>query len=246
MNKSQFGTKLIRILLKAVVVTLIIFIIVLIFQNVLPGFIEILEHGDRKEIMDYIRSFGSVRGAALGFLLQFMQVLSIIVPGAPIQIAMGVVLGTWLGLAVYVSGYNAANVLVFWLSRKLGNRINQIVPVKKNKLATIITKSEWPGFMVFLACLMPLVPNGIVPYIAARTKLNLKHFFISVFFGSFPSLLVLCAVGNRIFEGDYLWAAILISILVLSIILLYVFRAKVISQALRIRSRLFGIKNKEK
>jgi len=55
--------------------------------------------------------------------------------------------------------------------------------------------------------------------------------------------LLLCAVGSRILEGDYLRAAIFGSILVLSIILLYVFRAKVISLALKIRSRLFGIKN---
>jgi len=154
--------------------------------------------------------------------------------------------GTWLGLAICVTGYVSANVLVFWLARKLGNRMDKILPVKQRKFENIITKSEYPGFMVFLACLIPLLPNGIVPYIAARTKLDLKHFFLSVFFGSIPCLLLLCAVGNRILEGDYLWAAIFGSILVLSIILLYVFRTKVISLALRIRSRLFGNKNDEK
>jgi len=213
---------------------------------VLPGFVDILEHGNRWEIMEYIRSFGSVRGVVLGFLLQFMQIISIIFPGAPIQIAMGVVFGTWPGLAICVAGYVSANVLVFWLARRLGNRMDKILPVKQHKVETVITKSEYPGFMVFLACLIPLLPNGIVPYIAARTKLDLKHFFISVFFGSIPCLLLLCAVGHNILEGDYLWAAIFGSILVLSIILLYVFRTKVISLALRIRSCLFGIKNDEK
>lgn len=243
MKRSQLVTKLLRILLTVAPLALIVLIILLILQGVLPGFIDILEHGDRWEIMEYIRSFGSVRGMALGFLLQFMQIISVIFPGAPIQIAMGVVFGTWLGLAICVAGYVAANVLVFWLARRFGNRMDKILPVKQRKIETIIANSEYPGFMVFLACLIPLLPNGIVPYIAARTKLELKHFFISVFFSSIPCLLLLCAVGSRILEGDYLRAAIFGSILVLSIILLYVFRAKVISLALKIRSRLFGIKN---
>lgn len=243
MKRSLLATKLLRILLTVAILSLIILIILLILQSVLPGFIEILEHGDRQEIMEYIRSFGSVRGAVLGFLLQFMQVISVIFPGAPIHIAMGVVFGTWLGLAICVSGSVAANVLVFWLVRRLGNKIDKLFPIKQRKVDNIITISEYPGFMVFLAFLIPLLPNGIIPYIAARTKLNLKQFFISVFFGSIPCLLLLCAVGNRILEGDYLWAAIFGSILILSIILLYVFRAKVISLVLWLRSRLFGIKN---
>lgn len=91
MNRSQLATKLLRILLTAVALTLILLIILLILQSVLPGFIDILEHGDRREIMEYIRSFGSVRGVVLGFLLQFIQILSVIFPGAPIQLSMGVV-----------------------------------------------------------------------------------------------------------------------------------------------------------
>ncbi|NLM45503.1 MAG: VTT domain-containing protein [Firmicutes bacterium] len=246
MKRSQQATNLLRILLTVVPLALIILIILLILQKVLPGFIDILEHGDRLEIIEYLRSLGSVRGVVLGFLLQFIQILSIIFPGAPIQIAMGVVFGTWLGLTICISGYVAANVLVFWLSRKLGNRMDKILPVNQHKVETIVTKSEYPEFMVFLACLVPLLPNGIVPYIAARTKLDLKHYFISVFFGSIPFMLLLCAVGNNILEGDYLWAVILGSIIILSIILLYVFRAKVVSLALGIRSRLFGIKNNDK
>jgi uncharacterized membrane protein YdjX (TVP38/TMEM64 family) len=246
MKRSQLTTKLLRILLTVFPLALIVFLILLILQRVLPSFIDMLEHGNRWEIMEYIRSFGSVRGVVLGFLLQFMQIISVIFPGAPIQIAMGVVFGTWLGLAICVAGYVSANVLVFWLVRRLGNKMDKILPVKQHKVESIITKSEYPGFMVFLACIIPLLPNGIVPYIAARTKLDLKHFFIAVFFGSIPCLLLLCAVGNRILEGDYLWAAIFGTILGLSITLLFVFRAKVISLALRIRSRLFGIKNDEK
>lgn len=245
MKRSQQATQLLRILLTVAPLVLTILIILLILQRMLPGFIDILENGDRLEIMEYLRSFGSVRGVLLGFLLQFMQIISIIFPGAPIQIAMGVVFGTWLGFAICVSGYVAANMLVFWLARKLGNGMDKILPVKQRKVESIITKSEYPEFMVFLACLVPLLPNGIVPYIAARTNLDLKHYFFSVFFGCIPFMLLLCAVGNNILEGDYLWAAIFGSIIILSIILLYIFRARVISQALRIRNRLFGIKNDE-
>jgi len=48
MNRSQLATKLLRILLTAVALTLILLIILLILQSVLPGFIDILEHGDRR------------------------------------------------------------------------------------------------------------------------------------------------------------------------------------------------------
>lgn len=246
MQRSQQTTMLLRISLTVAPLALIIFIILLILQSVLPGFVDILEHGDRLETIEYLRSIGSVRGVVLGFLLQFVQVISIIFPGAPIQIAMGVVFGTWLGFAICVSGYVAAHVLVFWLARKFGNRMDKILPVNQHKVEALITKSKYPEFMVFLACFVPLLPNGIVPYLAARTKLDLKHYFISVFFGSIPFMLLLCAVGSNILEGDYLWAAISGSITILSIILLYVFRAKVVRLALGIRGRLFGINNVEK
>ena len=80
---------------------------------------DVLERGDQEELVSYIRSFGSVGGVALAFLLQFVQIISIFFPGGPIQLAIGIVFGTLLGFIICHVGYVLANIVVFISVRKL-------------------------------------------------------------------------------------------------------------------------------
>lgn len=50
-------------------------------------------------------------------LLQFLQVVSIVLPGAPIQVAAGIVYGVWKGSAICYVSHVSANLAVFAASR---------------------------------------------------------------------------------------------------------------------------------
>ncbi len=230
-------TTVLRIATLVATLLIIALIVVVALNAILPGFFEILERGNQTEIEQYIRSFGSVYGVLLAFMLQFIQILSIFFPGGPIQIAIGIVFGTLEGFIICHVGYVLANVLVFYSARKLGNRLDQLFAgSNRTKRLKFISDAKHPGYVVALSCLMPFLPNGLVPYIASRTKITTLHFLISVYFGSIPTLLVLCAIGNKILLGDYLKVAVLCGLLLVGVLLLYLYRRKLFALVERINA----------
>lgn len=213
-------------------------IILFSLEAILPGFLEILEFGDQQAIVSYIRDFGSVGGVALAFLLQFVQIISIFFPGGPIQIAIGIVFGTYAGFFICYSGYVLANIAVFFSARRLGNRLDRLFSGDESspKRFRFLTEARHPGYVVALSCLIPLLPNGLVPYIAARTKITFWHFLLSVGIGCIPTLLLLNAIGNNLLQGDYLTMALLGGLLVVGVVLLYLLRNRIFAFFERMKS----------
>lgn len=238
-NSRIIKMRFYRYLVTALLLMLVIVIMAVCIKAVLPGFLEILESGSREEIERYITSFSTGKGMFLAFLMQFIQIISIVLPGGPIQIAVGIIFGTLTGFIICHLGYIAANVVVFAASRRLGNKINKFFPIKDEATkGNFITSSDHPGFMVFLACLVPFVPNGLIPHIAAKTKVSFWNFLLAVYLGSAPCMFLLCAVGGKLMQGEYLKAAIYGVILFGSVICLYIMRNKVIVLSEKIRKKL--------
>lgn len=233
---SKRGSNFLRILIFVAALALITGIILISLNAILPGFLDVLERGDQTQIEQYIRSFGSVGGAMLGFLLQFIQILSVFFPGGPIQIAIGVVFGTFQGFAICLSGYVLANLFVFWSARKLGNRLDQLFSGSQTNRLRFITEAQHPGFVVALSCLLPFLPNGLVPYIAARTKISTLRFFLATFVGCIPTLFLLCAIGNTLLLGNYLKVVLLSALLVVGVLLLYLLRKRIFALSERVQT----------
>ena len=126
-------------------------------------------------------------------------------------------------------GYVLANIAVFFSARRLGNRLDLLFSGGENSESRFrfLTESQHPSFVVALACLIPMLPNGLVPYIAARTKITTLQFFFSVYLGSIPTLLMLNAIGNKLLQGDYLGVALLGALLVIGVALLYLLRKRI-------------------
>jgi uncharacterized membrane protein YdjX (TVP38/TMEM64 family) len=224
--KQRRGSNALRVFVFVFAFALIAAILLFVLDSILPGFLNVLEHGDHAQIEQYIRSFGSFGGALLGFLLQFIQILSVLFPGGPIQIAIGIVFGTFEGFLICFSGYVLANLFVFWSARKLGNRLDQIFSSNRKNRLRFIAEAQHPGFVVALSCLLPFLPNGLVPYIAARTKISTGRFLISIILGCIPTLFLLCAIGNTLLMGNYRKVILLSVLLIVGVLLLYVFRKK--------------------
>lgn len=226
----------------------ILAMILLSLNAILPGFAEIISRGDQHELSEYIRSFGSIGGIALAFLLQFVQIISIFFPGGPIQIAIGIVFGTLVGFIICHVGYVLANIAVFYSVRKLGNRLDQLFSggSQSNSRFRFLTEAKHPGYVVALCCLIPLLPNGLVPYIAARTKITFWQFLLSVYLGSIPTLLMLNAIGNKLLHGDYLKVILLAVLLVAGVATLYLLRTRIFALVDRLHVAHEAHKNTKK
>jgi len=213
--------------LKALVVTGIIiltaFLVYQAFGEMLPQLFKVLKSGNEKEIADYLENVSTWRGLLCTVLLQFIQVISIVLPGMPIQIAAGMVYGVWRAFVLTYFGYVSANVTVFLVARHVGSEIVDKLPVKAkdNRLMKRINTVR-PEFVVAMACLMPGVPNGIVPYIAANTKISVRNFMAAVAAGSGVPILLSCLTGHFLLTGDYVFSVL--SIVILWILIITAFK----------------------
>ena len=227
------------------IIALICFVVV----HMMPGFLTVLKSGNEGAIEAYLNKNAGIQGMICTGILQFLQVISIVFPGMPIQFAAGIVYGTWRGFLLCHLSYLAANVCVFCVARHFKERIHSLLPMeKKFRKLDFIKNSKYPGYMTALACLIPVLPNGIVPYVACQTGMKVHHFLIAVWCGSFLPILAMCAVGSRVMAGEYFLAIALFVLFLAAVIVLSVFRNQVIgfSKVLFQRQTTYCKKSTEK
>ncbi len=220
------------------VVSVITALIYFSLSSILPDFISIVKKGDADELQEYLRSFDGLYSVIILFSMQFFQVVSIVFPGLPIQVSAGVVFGFARGFVICHIAYTLANITVFLTDRK----IRSMPQVEKDDLPfkkyNVISNSKYPWFTVILACMIPLMPNGIIPYLSARSKMSLKEFAFSVFFGSAVPIAMSCLIGHHILEGNFVFTAVLTVTFVAIIAVLYIYSEKIVGLFERIYSGL--------
>lgn len=218
--------KILKILIQGGLIAVVLVLVYISVESVLPGVIKVLANGTDIDVQEYLRQFNDIKGYAVGFFLQFIQIITIILPSIPIQIATGIVFGVWRGFLVCFLGYISANAVIFILVRKLGSSLEKILPTaidkaKNTKKKNAILDSEHPAFMVFLATTFPILPNGIIPYVAAKTRVRFTSFMAAVSVGCVPTILTLCTVGKKIIKGDLLSAALYVLPLLLFFLVMF-------------------------
>ena len=231
------------LLLRAGIIVLcaavLIGLVYLAFGQAVPELIPLLRSGDEEQIAAYIGSQNRVLGILSTALLAFLQPVSIILPGAPIQIAAGIVYGTLKGFLICHISYVLSNLVVFYLARVLGRKMDKYI-FKFSDKVNFLQDAQYPAYMTAMACLIPVVPNGIIPYAAARTRMRFHEFLIAVVLGSFFPILVMCAIGKRILHGEYFYAAALLLFCLVVVIILTLLRHKIVPLMHRAGQKILG------
>lgn len=230
--------RLIRIAATAFILVLTAGLIYFAFLKAMPELMPLLQNGSVEEIEHYLRSSDRFSGLFFTALLQAVQVFSVVLPGAPIQVAAGIVYGTWRSFFVCHLSSVAANAIVFVTARRFGAKMDKLIPIeRKDSRLDFLRKSDTPAYMTVVACLVPILPNGFIPYVAAKTKIKTLHYIIAVYCGSFFPVLVLCAAGNKILKGGYLMSAVLLVALCIIVFLLAKFRGRILKLINRVVRR---------
>ena len=174
-------------------VALVVLIIYLGMRFAFPECYAALKNGDPEALHDFLSQGKTWKTLIVLFILQFVQIISIVLPSPPIHIAGGMVAGTLRAFATCHVSYCLANLTVFVLARKFSKSLNRLGSAsgKTSKLTEMFEKSD-PWIVVVLACMVPIVPNGLIPYAAAQTNMKKSVFTWSVFVGGFVPTLLLC------------------------------------------------------
>jgi uncharacterized membrane protein YdjX (TVP38/TMEM64 family) len=196
----------------------------LLFQTVgafLGELLMILRHGSQEELMAYLARRSQLGGLTILFFMSVLQVISIVLPGMLIQVSGALIFGWWKSFIVCWLGFVAGNALVFCVARITGKQLTEVLSSeKKNTWLVRQMNQHDPAFVTALACMIPGVPNGIIPYIAARTKLYLSEFVPAVAGSCWIQILLNCIAGHFLVRGQYAFTifAIIVQIVLLLVI----------------------------
>ena len=196
-----------RILFILVFLAVAFVLVYFAFRETLPELIPMLKNGDVNEIQGYLRSSGTWKGVLCTALLQMLQVFSLVISGVPIQVAAGVVYGSFYAMLICLFASSVAQMLAFLLWKRMGKRMAKWFPVEGKQLRVIQRLAEAgtpPKYTVFLAGMIPVLPNGLIPLLATKLEISVWDFVCWVGLGSLPNIWLCCAIGNRLIRGDWL------------------------------------------
>ncbi len=232
-------TKCLAVIAAAAVILVMVLLIIETFRLLLPGLWTAFSSGDEQALSDYLTSEGRLRSFLTLWFLAFVQVVSLVIPAMPVQLAAGIAYGPWKGFVTSFSASVAANFLVFLLARRLAKVIELLTAnsPKANKLLNSVRNSKNPWFYTILAFITPGLPNGIIPYAAANAGMRPKQFLAAIFISlPFPTLLT-CAAGSFMLEGNWLFTVLTGIVLFSFVGILFFNRTKFIAWAHEVKNR---------
>lgn len=213
------------------VILLTAYLIYAFFGDFFAELYNLIKTGDQEKIAEYLNSRSQWGGYAALFFCSILQVISIFMPGMVIQITGALIYGWWRSFLICWLGFTAGNALVFIFARIFGKSI-QIATDTEGKSTWLMSKinSGNPVLVIAVACMIPGIPNGIIPYIAARSIITLKEFVEAVFASSSVQILLNCVIGHFLVRGEWMWMILAIAVEAVMIYIVIKYRDRLINR----------------
>ncbi len=241
LKKIDFKTLAVRVLLLMALLCIAFVPIFFIFQRIDGNLWSALCSGNQQKIVTEVQKYDNQWGIIIILILQVVQDISIVIPSAPIHIAAGIVLGTWKGFLVCHIGDMLYNMCIFILYRKIKKYVDKIAPFEdSSRTVKFLKDGRSPTYMVVMACILPAIPNGFIPYAAVNAKVRARYYFFAILIGPAIPTLVLTLLGDIIFQGNWLLFVILVAISFIGVFFLIKFQNQVISGFENITKRFWS------
>ena len=206
-------------------------LVIFAFRDAAPELLPLLKSGDVDALQAYLWSIGTWKGILCTVLLQMLQVFSLVISGLPIQVAAGVVYGTFPALLICLTSSTLALTLSLLMWKLMGRRMAKWFPVEDKQLRLIERLSASgapPRFVVFLCGMIPVLPNGLIPLLAAKLEVSVPEFSLWVGLGSLPNMLLCCAIGNLLLRGHWIFSILYFVVMMSIVIALWKWRDQVL------------------
>ena len=185
-----------HILLGIVLIAILASIIASVLYAHAPQIVELLQNGDIEGIEDYISASGW-RGRFFLILFQTVETVLIFLPALPVYIAAGVVYGPLEGTLICYLTNIVVNLAMFKSLDFLKDKTDDLFGSRKNKRLEAWLKSQpHPLRAIFLLCLLPVAPAGMVTILAHKTGLSQKQYFKALALGCLPGIAISVLFGN--------------------------------------------------
>ena len=200
-------------ILTAVAASVLFFVFVMLFFLV-PIFGAILDPEREAEVEAFIAGTGFM-GPVLIILLQFFQVVTIILPGEPVFILSGAFYGHFIGLLLCVTGTILSSLVIFLAVRKWGYPlVHTFFKEREVKKYSFLQKQKNLRLLTFILFFIPGSPKDILTYVAPLTPISLRDFLIISTIARIPTLMIAVFTGKEILDGNYQKALIVTAVMV--------------------------------
>jgi len=178
---------------------------------------------DKERIKQLLKAEGP--WAPLIFILvQTLQVVFAPVPGEATGFIGGFLFGVPLGMLYSTIGLTLGSSLAFLLGRWLEVHFVARV-VRPETLKRFDFLMERQGALVaFFLFVIPGFPKDYLCFILGLSHMSLRLFLVLCTVGRLPGTLMLTLQGAKVYQGDYLFSAVLLSLCLLFGLVLYYYR----------------------
>lgn len=234
MKKESFSLKNDDTWFSVILLILLAGLVMIMCVDLIPVLRNISAHiQNEAELTSYIKNYGS-KGIPIIIALQALQVITTVFPSAAVQILAGLSYGIFPGMLLCLAGYILGNSIVFVIVRQVDKTFSPLIPKfnrgkrKKPKWDfSFLKESNHAARMAFLLFLIPGIPNGILPYLFARTKISLPRYLLSICLAGIPAILLCSLTGERISKGDTTSALLILCFLILIALIAVIFRKQI-------------------
>jgi uncharacterized membrane protein YdjX (TVP38/TMEM64 family) len=207
---------------KALIAILLIIVILIMFLLLVFPVLKYLLRPSQLKV--FVLQFGM--WAPLAFIsLQMLQMLFLIIPGAPFLVAGGYVFGN-IGIIYSLIGVMIGSVIVFELGRLFGRPFIESV-IDKRALEKIDNQSTTLEKTLFVLFLIPPFPHDVFSFISGITNLTLKNFILVSFIGRLPLIIIYTVVGYQLTKLNLFYSLLLLIIIVVGSVLIFYNRDKI-------------------
>lgn len=179
--------------------------------------------GDPEAFRDWVDSFGFLGKLAYVGMMA-LQVLIVLIPGEPFELAGGYAFGWFEGTILALTGFVIGSAAVFMLVRKFGVKLVQVFFTEdKIREMEFLKNPKKTKIIAFIIMMIPGTPKALISYFAGLTKLTLKQWLTIVAVARVPSLISSTIPGGAAGSENYILAAVVwgISLVVSAIGVVY-------------------------
>lgn len=191
-----------------------------------PGIWEAITTGDEDALTSCINTQDRLYSAALLWILSYVQVLSIFIPAAPIQLVAGMTFGPWVGSLINLTGMIAAHLTAFGIGHRAAALLRTLAQgnARIEKTLNILSVSRNRTYYTAMAILVPGIPNGAIPYAAANSGLR-GSLFLAALLTALPlPAFLTCLTGYLVLSGNVLFGIATMVLLYAAVGVLFLFR----------------------
>ena len=212
-DKNDKILNIIRIILIVIIFIALIFISIKVFELVTKLTTdEVFKLQFEQSVKD-----NGILGALLMISLQIIQIFVAIIPGQPIEIIMGMLYGTGMGVILCTIGIFIGTVLVYYVIKKMGTGLMKLFFNKKDigKTADIkeLKNDKKIAALLFIIFLIPAIPKDIFIFFGPFIKIKPKKFFLIATLPRIPGLFLTVYAGTKLTEGSYVMIGLVLAIL---------------------------------